>query len=217
MLTLANIRKRISALGINSATITVVAVTKTVPIERIEEAINAGFTHFGENRIQEAAQKISYFRQKYPHLKWHLLGHLQTNKINKALELFDVIQSVDSLRLAQELSKKAMAKGIKIEIYLEVKVSKEESKFGIEPLELCDIIEKTAKLPGIAIKGLMTIAPLLEDTEKTRPYFKQLKQLAEKTSLRVVSMGMSDDFEIAVQEGSNMIRLGRAIFGQRRI
>ncbi|MCX5751346.1 MAG: YggS family pyridoxal phosphate-dependent enzyme [Candidatus Saganbacteria bacterium] len=223
MFTLNELNLGIAQIGIDPSKVTIVAVSKTVSIQQIEDAVKAGFTHFGESRVQEAEEKIPYLREKYPHLFWHMIGHLQTNKAKKAVELFDFIQSVDSVRLAEEISKRAQALGKEIKIMLEIKVSEEENKFGIEPEKLCAIIQKTAALPALSVTGLMTIAPLLEDKNKLRPYFRRLKDLSvevEKLDLpnvrmQFVSMGMSDDFEVALEEGSNLIRLGRMIFGPR--
>jgi pyridoxal phosphate enzyme (YggS family) len=223
MLTLNELNQKISQIGIDPQNVTIVAVSKTISIPKIEEAVKAGFTHFGESRVQEAEEKVPYFRQKYPHLVWHLIGHLQTNKAKRAVELFDFIQSVESLHLAEEISKRAQALGKEMKILLEVKVSEEVSKFGIEPTGLYAIIEKIAALPNLSVVGLMAIAPLLENKEKLRPYFSCLKELSvgveklslQKVQMRFLSMGMSDDFEVALSEGSNMVRLGRAIFGPR--
>ena len=192
--------------------ITVVAVSKNRAIEQINQAIEAGIADIGENRVQEAILKYNQLRAK-----WHLVGHLQTNKVKDAVRIFDLIQSVDSLRLAAEIDKQA-AKINKIQdILIEIKTSPEATKFGLKPNAAIEVIKEIAQLKNINMKGLMTIAPLVDEPEKTRPYFRQLRELrdylrAMNYELGILSMGMTDDFEVAIEEGSNMVRIGRAIF-----
>jgi hypothetical protein len=203
-----------------SSEITLVAVTKTVPTEKIERAIESGIKAIGENRVQEAQEKFSIIGNK---AEWHLIGHLQTNKVKKAMEIFSVIQSVDSLHLAQEIEKRASTIPKVIPVLIEVNTSQEETKFGVEPSRLFGLVRDVLSLSHIKISGLMTIGPGLavEDKEKSRPCFRllyELKQRAEKefgVSLPYLSMGMSSDFEVGIEEGSNMIRVGTAIFGAR--
>jgi len=200
--------------------ITLVAVSKWVEPERINKAIDAGIKIIGENRIQEAAEKFKLISKD---VEKHLVGHLQTNKVKKALELFDLVQSLDSLHLARELSKRAKEKGKQIEVLIEVNTSDEPSKYGIKPEEVMEFVEDVSKLENIKIKGLMTIGLFSDDLEKVRPCFVKLRNIfeslmslkKENVEMRYLSMGMSSDFEIAIEEGSNMVRIGTAIFGPR--
>lgn len=200
--------------------ITIVAVSKGRTCEEIKEAQEAGITDIGENRVQEALIKYNELRTMNYKLRTHMVGHLQTNKVKDAVKIFDLIQSVDSMRLALEIDKQA-AKINKIQdVLVEVKTSPETTKFGLEPEEAIGVIKEIVKLKNINIKGLMTIAPIFDDSEKTRPYFRMLRELKDKINtlhltpctLDTLSMGMTDDFKIAIEEGSNMVRLGRAIF-----
>ncbi len=206
--------------GRNPEEIELVAVTKTVAPAQIEAALRAGVKHIGENRVQEAAQKKP---QVSGAATWHMIGHLQTNKVKKALELFDVIQSVDSRRLADKLQEQCERRGRSVEVLVQVNTSGEESKFGVPPEEAPQLIEYVAKLPALRLTGLMTIGPLTDDEQRIRRSFRLLRGLFDEFSttpppgveLHWLSMGMTDDFEIAIEEGSNMIRVGRAIFGER--
>jgi len=221
-----NIRKRIigtcSKINQDPDSITIVAVTKGRTAGQIKEAITAGITDIGENRVQEALIKYNAMRTTpcAQRTKWHMVGHLQTNKVKEAVKLFDLIHSVDSIRLAKEIDKES-AKINKIqEVLIEIKTSAEATKFGLKSDEALKVIKEIADLKNINIKGLMTIAPLVDNPEKTRPYFRILRELRDKINalrvtsyeLRVLSMGMTDDFEVAIEEGANMIRIGRAIF-----
>jgi len=203
--------------------ITIIAVSKGRSAEEIKEAIAAGITDIGENRVQEAILKYNNLTPTPQHLtpiKWHMVGHLQTNKVKEAIGIFDLIQSVDSVRLAEEIDKQAHKINKIQDILIEIKTSPEKSKFGLKADEAIEVIEDIVKLKNINIKGLMTIAPFVDNPEKTRPYFRMLKELRNKINesapmgykLEVLSMGMTDDFEVAIEEGSNMVRLGRAIF-----
>jgi pyridoxal phosphate enzyme (YggS family) len=197
-----------------------VAVTKTVEVPAIAEAVEAGVTCIGENRVQEAARK---FAAELPPVEKHLVGHLQTNKAGKALELFDMIQSVDSVRLARELSRVCSSEGRFIDVLVEVNTSGEETKFGFEPGEAVGAIEEMADLPGLKVAGLMTIGAFLPDPEDVRPCFRRLRALRDEIEERVIpgvsmdhlSMGMTNDFEVAIEEGATIVRVGRAIFGER--
>jgi len=202
--------------------ITLVAVSKGRTPEQIKEAIEAGIIDIGENKVKEALIKYKQIMDEGygARIKWHMIGHLQTNKVKEAVKIFDLIQSVDSLYLGQKIDKQA-AKINKIQdILIEVKTSPEATKFGLRPEDTVGVIKELAKLGNINIKGLMTIAPLVDNPERTRPYFRSLKELFEQinaqrithNALRFLSMGMTDDFEVAIEEGSNMVRLGRAIF-----
>lgn len=211
---LARVRERIAIAcqkaGRLPEEITLVAVTKGVGPEKILEACSLGIRHLGENRVQEAQGKLSALRQL--DITWHMVGHLQTNKVKLALELFHTIDSVDSLPLAQALSRRATAP---FPVLLEVNVSGEATKFGFTPHALPRALEEIARLPNLEVRGLMTVAPLVEDPEEVRPLFARLQQLARALGLKELSMGMSDDFEVAVEEGATQLRLGRAIFGPR--
>jgi pyridoxal phosphate enzyme (YggS family) len=193
--------------------VTVIAVTKTVTETAIQEAINAGITDFGENRVQEAQRKIRELSGCEPSPAWHMIGHLQRNKVQTALQIFDIIHSIDSLRLAQEIS--TQAERI-VPVLLQVNVSEEETKGGFPTGEIDKAIKEISELPNLSIRGLMTIAPLVDDPEEVRPVFRRLRELRDSFGMAHLSMGMSDDFEIAVEEGATMLRLGRIIFGERR-
>jgi len=199
-----------------------VAVSKNRTLEQIKEAIGDSISDIGENKVQEALIKYSAIRntQYAQRIKWHLVGHLQTNKAKDAVKIFDLIHSVDSLRLAQEIDKQAAKINKVQEILIEVKTSPEEAKSGLQPEEAIGVIKEISVLKNIRILGVMTIAPLVDDPEKARPYFRILAELKEKINalgatqnpIQVLSMGMTNDFEIALEEGSNMLRIGRAIF-----
>jgi len=221
------IKERISSvcskINQNPDAIVIIAVSKARTLQEIKEVIEAGITDIAENRIQEAIIKYNDLRAMSYGLraiKWHMVGHLQTNKAKEAVRIFDLIQSVDSLRLASEIDKQA-AKINKIQdILIEIKTSPEATKFGLKPEETIEALREIAVFKNINIKGLMTIAPMVDTPEKTRPYFRMLKELFDTINglstidyrLSTLSMGMTDDFEIAIEEGSNMVRLGRAIF-----
>ena len=205
-----------------------VAVTKTVDPGHIAEAIEAGVTCIGENRIQEAERK---FGEGLPPVEKHMVGHLQRNKVPKALELFDMIESVDSPRLAREISNRAeRAEGYlpgledgRADVLIEVNTSGEESKYGFEPEEVLEQVMELADLKGIRIRGLMTVGAFLPDPEDVRPCFRRLRELRDAIEEAVIpgvsmdhlSMGMTNDFEVAIEEGSTIVRVGRAIFGER--
>lgn len=199
--------------GRSPADITIVAVTKGVAVEAIEAAIKAGIRHIGENRVQEARAKIERLSTLELQPMWHMVGHLQTNKVKTAVQIFDIIHSINSLRLAEAVSQRAQAI---IPVLLQVNVSGEGTKSGFSVAELSQAAEEVARLPRLEVKGLMTIAPMVADTEEVRPIFQRLRQLRDELGLEHLSMGMTDDFEVAVEEGATMVRIGRAIFGQRR-
>ena len=197
--------------------ITVVAVSKSFPVESIEEAIACGIKIIGENRVQEASKKHSVIGRK---VDWHMVGHLQTNKVKEALKIFKMIHSLDSLHLAEEIAKRAADR---IECLIEVNTSKEPTKFGVSPNEVFDLCEKLKTYRKIDIQGLMTIGPgwAVENPEASRLCFRMLRDLRDEMSQEfdkpfpILSMGMSTDFEVAIAEGSTMIRVGTAIFGKR--
>ncbi|MGE4358108.1 MAG: YggS family pyridoxal phosphate-dependent enzyme [Candidatus Omnitrophota bacterium] len=207
----------------NPAEITLVCVTKGIEIEKIKEVIELGINDIGENRVQEAVEKFEKLRMangKGRKINWHMVGHLQRNKAKYAVRIFDLIHSIDSRELAEEINRQAERINKVQDILIQVNTSGEKTKFGISPEDLFSLAEELLKLKHLNLKGLMTIAPLVENAEETRLYFRKLYELKEKlyTSgitrfpLPILSMGMSQDFEVAIEEGANMIRLGRAIF-----
>lgn len=198
--------------GRSPAEITIVAVTKTVEAEAIEKAFEAGIRHFGENRVQEAKNKIEQLSALNPSPTWHMVGHLQSNKVKTAVEIFSIIQSIDSVRLAEIISHRVRRE---LPILLQVNVSQEASKSGFSVPEVPIAAEQIARLPWLEIKGLMTIVPQVSDPEEVRPFFRQLRLLRDSLGLEHLSMGMTDDFEAAIEEGATMVRIGRAIFGER--
>jgi len=192
--------------------VTLIAVTKTIGVPAIEAAFNAGIRNFGENRIQEAQPKIEQLASLRPSLIWHMVGHLQTNKAKTAVDIFDIIHSVDSLRLAETLSQRSQSK---LPVLIEVNVSGEATKSGFLLPEADEAVKRIGRLPNIEVGGLMTIAPWGSDAEEVRPIFRRLRQLGDALGLRHLSMGMTDDFEVAIEEGATLVRIGRAIFGER--
>jgi PLP dependent protein len=227
---IARIRERIHAAakraGRDPDGVTLMAVSKTVPPELIRAAYQAGVQVFGENRVQEFAEKADALRD-LSNADWHLIGHLQTNKAAKAARLFGAVDSMDSLRLTQKLNSAAQQAGKKLGVLIEVNIGGEAAKTGVAPesQELEKILQAAPSLEHLEIRGLMTIPPLTEDAQEARPYFRKLRKLKEKigrsrlpgVSMNVLSMGMSHDFEIAVEEGSTCVRLGTAIFGERKM
>ena len=201
--------------------IKLLAVTKTVPPARIGEAIDAGITMFGENYVQEAKEKVAVIG---PRVQWHMIGHLQTNKAKYAVNLFNYIHSVDRMDLAWELDKRARLIGQKMNILIEINVSGEETKNGIPADTAISLIKDVSKLENLSVQGLMTMAPYSSNPEDSRPYFTDLRNLRDDiirtgiTGIQMedLSMGMSDDFEVAIEEGATIVRIGRAIFGERK-
>jgi pyridoxal phosphate enzyme (YggS family) len=195
-----------------------VAVSKTVEAVRVREAIEAGVTILGENYVQEAQKKIEEIGRS---VSWHFIGHLQSNKAKVAVQLFDTIHSVDSVPLAEELNRRAQQTNRKIPVMIEVNLSGETTKFGAEEKKVFALAQKTLSLNSVSLEGLMTMPPYFDDPEMSRPYFVQLRGLKEKMikggiPLKELSMGMSNDFEIAIEEGATYVRVGTAIFGPRR-
>jgi pyridoxal phosphate enzyme (YggS family) len=217
----ANIESAARRAGRRSEDITLVAVSKTKPIELVKMAYNAGVTHFGENRVQEALPKIAEFRPA--DLRWHMIGHLQSNKARRVADSFDYVQSVDSLHLAQALSRYVEEENKqRLPILLEINVSGERSKEGIAATETIALARQIVALPHLDVQGLMTVASQVEDAEEARPVFRALRKLLEHlrnevpaASWRHLSMGMTDDYTIAIEEGATIVRIGRAIFGTR--
>ncbi len=210
--------------GRNTADIALMAVSKTQPPERIREAYYAGQRLFGENRVQEFAAKSEALRE-LDAAEWHMIGHLQTNKAAKTAELFRAVDSVDSLKLAEKLDAAARNLGRKLDVLVEINVGGEEAKSGVAPdsQELEELLLAAPRLEGLAFRGLMTVPPFTVDPEGARPYFRKLCELRDALGARALpavnmdqlSMGMSHDFEVAVEEGSTCVRVGTAIFGER--
>ena len=189
-----------------------IAVSKTVEVERIRAAVAAGVVALGENRVQEAKGKVAELGRA---AAWHLIGHLQTNKVKDALDLFDLIHSLDRLELARELERRAAAQGRVADALLQVNVAAEASKGGVAPDAVGETLDLIGKLGHVRVRGLMTIPPEVERAEESRPWFRRLRELAERHGLPELSMGMSGDFEVAIEEGATMVRVGTAIFGPR--
>lgn len=207
--------------GRDTGDVVLIAVSKTKPVEALKEAYEAGARDFGENKVQELLDKIP---QMPSDVRWHMIGHLQRNKVKYIIDKVCLIHSVDSLRLAEEISKEAVKHSLTANILVEVNVAAEESKFGVSVAEAIGLVEEIAKLPGICIKGLMTIAPFVDNEEENREYFRKLKQLSvdimrKNVDNRIIgeelSMGMTGDYTVAVEEGATYVRVGTGIFGER--
>ena len=215
-----NIEEACMRVGRRPEEVTLITVSKTHPVPMMQEAYEAGARDFGENKVQELVDKQPQLPED---IKWHMIGHLQRNKVKYIIGRTTLIHSVDSLRLAEEINSEALKKGITADILIEVNVAEEESKFGVTVREVSALTEEIAKLPGVRIKGLMTIAPYTENPEENRTIFRKLKQLSvditakniDNVSMNVLSMGMTGDYIVAVEEGSTCVRVGTGIFGQR--
>ena len=215
-------RIRVAALkaGRNPDEITLIAVSKTKPVDMIQEIYDAGIREFGENKVQEITSKKP---QLPDDINWHMIGHLQRNKVRAVIDKACLIHSVDSLRLAQAISTEAVKSNMTVSILLEVNMAGEETKFGFKPNEVHDALQSIAGLPGIYVRGLMTSAPYVSNPEENRQYFRDMRQLCvdlkakniDNTSMDYLSMGMTNDFEVAVEEGATHVRVGTAIFGER--
>jgi hypothetical protein len=225
---IAQVQERIAAAarraGRNPDEITLMAVSKTFPAERIREAYAAGLRVFGENRVQEFAGKADALRD-LPNVEWHLIGHLQANKAAKSTELFDAVDSVDSVRTAEKLNGFAASARKVLSVLIEINVGGEQAKSGVAPAskELEQILQGAPRWRNLTIRGWMTVPPYAEDPEGSRPYFRQLRQIRDSIAARalprigaaVLSMGMSHDFEVAIEEEATCVRVGTAIFGER--
>ncbi|NMB35272.1 MAG: YggS family pyridoxal phosphate-dependent enzyme [Firmicutes bacterium] len=218
---LAAVRERLQKAaakrGASLGDITLVAATKTVPVTTIRRAYALGMAHFGENRLQEAEEKIGALP---PAIHWHFIGHLQTNKVKKVLPAFELIHSLDRMRLARRIQREGEKIDRKIDVLLQVNIGLEKSKQGFHPGEVEDALTELATFSHLRILGLMAIAPFFDDPEETRPYFRHLSDLSKQiqipgVAMKYLSMGMSNDFEVAVEEGANMVRLGSILFGER--
>ena len=200
--------------------VTLIAVSKTKPVPMLQEIYDAGARDFGENKVQELCQKYEELPQD---IRWHMIGHLQRNKVKQVVGKAALIHSVDSYRLAQEISLQAQKQNITVPILIEVNIAKEESKFGIAKEDTIQLVEEIAELPNLTIQGLMTIAPFVDDPEDNRLYFREIKQLSvdiknkniDNVTMDVLSMGMTGDYEVAIEEGATMVRVGTGIFGAR--
>ena len=201
--------------------VTLIAVSKTKPMEMIEEAYSAGKRDFGENKAQEMKEKHDALPDD---IKWHFIGHLQTNKVKYIVDKVTLIHSVDSLRLAETISREAEKKGVTVPILIEVNIAGEETKFGLSSKEeVISLTEQIAALPNLSVKGLMTVAPPAKDPEENRPFFREIRQLSvditnkniDNVSMEILSMGMTNDYTVAIEEGATMVRVGTGIFGAR--
>jgi pyridoxal phosphate enzyme (YggS family) len=207
--------------GRNAGDVKIMGVTKTVDDERIMEAIDSGITIMGENYVQEAKRKIEMMGHD---CEWHMIGHLQSNKAKYAVRLFDMIHSIDRLSLAKELDKRAKGSGAIMKVLIEVNTGGEETKSGVPQDEAIDLVRAVSRLDNLSVQGLMTMPPWFDSPEDARPYFVKLRDLKnrivdeaiEGIEMGVLSMGMTDDYGVAVEEGATIVRIGRAIFGERK-
>lgn len=224
---ISTIYKRIShaamRVGRNPEEVKLIAVTKTVTVFQIKETIDAGLRTFGENRVQEAKAKIEELSadSTMPSVSWHLIGHLQKNKAKHAVQLFDLVHSLDSAELAEELNSQAEKIDKVQEVLVEVKLSHEETKQGVVKAELPELLKMVQTMKHLRLRGLMTIPPFFEHPEAARPFFRELRELRDEADsagyhVPELSMGMSNDFEVAIEEGATMVRIGTAIFGERK-
>lgn len=216
----AQIQKACSRVGRNREDVTLIAVSKTKPVSVLKEAYDLGVRVFGENKVQELTEKYEALPKD---IRWHMIGHLQTNKVKYIVDKVELIHSVDSLKLAETIEKEAAKKSVIVNILVEVNVAEEESKFGLKVSEVIPFIEKIASFPHIRVCGLMTIAPFVENPEENREIFKNLHNLSvditakniDNVNVSILSMGMTNDYVVAVEEGATMVRVGTGIFGAR--
>jgi hypothetical protein len=200
--------------------VTLIAVSKTKPVSDLEEIYAAGVRDFGENKVQELCSKIEVMPED---IRWHMIGHLQRNKVKYIIDKVALIHSVDSFRLAEEINIQAKKKQLVVPILVEVNIAEEESKFGVTREDAIELVKQIATLDGVSIKGLMTIAPYVVDSEENRGFFRKIKDLSidiatqniDNVSMDILSMGMTGDYEVAIEEGATMVRVGTGIFGQR--
>ncbi len=215
-----NIKKACERAGRDVSSVTLIAVSKTKPIELMKEAEESGIINFGENKVQEICNKYDSFG---PQIKWHMIGHLQRNKVKQVIDKVALIHSVDSYRLAQEISIQAQKINITVPVLLEVNIANEETKFGTSKEDVIKLAEEISELPNIEIRGLMTVAPETDNPEENRAYFREIRELSfdiknknyNNVSMDILSMGMTGDYEVAIEEGSTMVRVGTGIFGAR--
>lgn len=219
---LENIKSACKSSGRKESEVTLIVVSKTKPVSDIQELYNHGVRVFGENKVQELCDK---YEELPKDIKWHMIGHLQRNKVKYIIDKVELIHSVDSVRLARQIEEEAAKKNVRVDILIEVNVAGEESKFGLKTEEVPDIVTQIAGFPHVSIKGLMTIPPFAENPEDNRKYFNKLKQLAvdikakniDNVSMDKLSMGMTGDYTAAVTEGASYVRVGTGIFGERNI
>lgn len=217
---LENVKKACERSGRDTNDITVIAVSKTKPLSDIEELLEQGVIEFGENKVQELVDKYEHISKP---VHWHLIGHLQTNKVKYIVDKVHCIHSVDSIHLAKEIEKEAAKKGVIVNVLLQVNIAKEDTKFGIDESEVYELIHAIKDMPHIHVSGLMTIAPFVENPEENRIFFRKMYQLSldikskciDNIDMNVLSMGMTNDYEVAIEEGATIIRVGTAIFGER--
>ena len=215
-----NIKNACKKAGRSRDEVTLIAVSKTKPIEMLEEVYGYGIRHFGENKVQEMCEKKEVLSKD---INWHMIGHLQTNKVKYLIPGVSLIHSVDSLKLAQEIEKQAAKHNVIVDILIEVNIAEESTKFGVTREETICLVREIAKLSHLQIKGLMTIAPYVENAEENRLYFRQIKELSvdiarqniDNVSMNVLSMGMTGDYMVAIEEGATLVRVGTGIFGER--
>lgn len=215
-----NIQKACERAGRNRTEVTLIAVSKTKPKEDLMEIYNEGVRHFGENKVQELSSKIEELPSD---IQWHMIGHLQRNKVKYIVDKVSLIHSVDSFRLAEEINIQAKKRGIIVPILVEVNIAQEETKFGVSKEDAIELVKQIASLDGIAVKGLMTIAPHVVDSEENRAYFRKIKDLSvdirkeniDNVSMDILSMGMTGDYQVAIEEGATLVRVGTGIFGER--
>lgn len=215
-----NIEAACKRAGRNRDEVTLIAVSKTKPVEMLREAIEYGMVDFGENKVQEMCDKIDVIPEK---LNWHMIGHLQRNKVKYIVDKSYLIHSVDSLRLAEQINAEAQKKNVVCDILLEVNIANEESKFGLSSEEVPELLAKIKTMKNVRVKGLMTIAPFVDNPEDNREHFRNLhklfidmrEQTSDNISMEVLSMGMTGDYEVAIEEGATMVRVGTGIFGAR--
>ncbi len=215
-----NIKRACLKAGRERSEVTLIAVSKTKPIEDLNAVYELGERNFGENKVQELCGKIEAMPSD---IKWHMIGHLQRNKVKYIVDKVALIHSVDSLRLAEEISKQAIKKDVNVDVLIEINIGDEESKFGVSTEEVIALVSDVAKLPNISVKGLMCVAPYVVDSEENRAFFHKIKDLSidiqdkniDNVSMNVLSMGMSNDYEVAIEEGATMVRIGSNLFGKR--
>lgn len=215
-----NIREACKRCGRNREDVTLIAVSKTKPVAMLEEAMEEGILQFGENKVQELTDKYDKLPKT---IKWHMIGHLQRNKVKYIVDKVNLIHSVDSIRLAEEINEQAKKKQLTVSILIEVNIAKEDTKYGVMDEDIIPLIEYISKLEYVKIAGLMTIAPFVEEPELNRVHFKNLRKLSvdikrksiDNVSMDVLSMGMTGDYEVAIEEGATMVRVGTGIFGKR--
>lgn len=216
-----NIKAACDRVGRDRAEVTLIAVSKTKPITMIEEVLSYGVKSFGENKVQELTSKYEELNNR--DIKWHLIGHLQTNKVKYIVDKVELIHSVDSIKLAHEINKEANKKDVICNILVEVNIANEDTKYGVKEEEALNLIKEISKLPHVRVKGLMTIAPFVEEQEKNREHFRKMRQLLidikskniDNVCMDILSMGMTGDYSVAIEEGATMVRVGTGIFGHR--